>query len=123
LRCIHSKILRLFTEKVGAVAAEMEYQVFVNRLWISAAGLTTFICSGFAVELKSWIFGGVAIGSYVLMIALGVRMFVLRHRYFEAASVALDFRVSFRHPVRGLPNWRRALSAEQMTRLDKQYVD
>jgi hypothetical protein len=103
---------------VGVEAAELEYQVYVDRLWISGASLVTLVFTGLAIKTKSWTFGGVAIGLYASMLALTVRMYVLRHRYFVAVSTALG-----RHPVRGLYNWRRSLSADQRERLDQKYFE
>jgi len=119
----HSRILASLGDKVGVEAAELEYQVFVDRLWISGASLVTFVFIGTAIKTQSWIFGGVAIALYVSMLALTVRMYIFRHRYFLAVSAALRYRVTWRHPVRGLPNWRRPLRDDQLERLNKKFLE
>jgi hypothetical protein len=57
-----------------------------------------------------------------LMVALTVRMYILRHRYFRAVSATLGYRVTWRHPVRGVPNWRRPLRDDQLERLNNKYL-
>jgi len=93
-----SRITDVMSSKVSEDAAELEYKIFVNRLWISALSLITFIFIGLAIHLASWSFGGSAIAAYVAMFLLLVRMFALRRQYYRAASSSLGFRVSFRHP-------------------------
>jgi hypothetical protein len=117
----HSRIRNLMSSKVGAEAAELEFRIWVIRLWISVLSLVTFLCIVLAIRLASWSFGGFAIAGYIGMLLLFARTFVLRHRFYLAASSALGFRVSLRHPPRGVPNWRRPLNKGQLERLDVMY--
>jgi hypothetical protein len=112
------RIIELLSPKIGAEAAELEYIIFVNRWLIAMLSLPTFIFIGLAVHLNSWPFGGLAIAGYAGMLVLWIRMFVLRHHYYLAVSSALGFRVSLRHPPRGVPNWRRRLKDDQLANLD-----
>jgi hypothetical protein len=107
--------------KIGAEAAELEYTIWVDRLWISLASLPTFVMIVLAIKLRDWVFGGIAIAGYAVMILLFFRMFVLRHRFYMAVSSALGFHVSLRHPPRGVPNWRRRLNERQLDKLEGIY--
>jgi hypothetical protein len=122
LNRVHSRILERMSDKVGVPAAEMEFQVFINRLWTSCAGLMILPFGALAKATGSWTFGGLAIASFGVMLALSVRYFVLRHRCYLVTSVALNYRINWRHPVRGVPNWRRPLSQEQLDKLNRQYA-
>lgn len=121
LSATHLRIVEVLSPKIGTEAAEIEFKIFLNRWIISMLSLPTFIFIGFAVHLESWPFGSLAIIGYTGMIVLWIRMFVLRHKYYVAASSSLGFRVSLRHPPRGVPNWRRRLNEDQLTKLDNIY--
>jgi hypothetical protein len=116
------RINETMLSRVGRRASEIEYQVLVNRVWTSAWMLVSFLIGAVAKAVSSWPLGGLAIALYLVAGALTIRHFVLRHRFFQAASLDLGTKVTMRHPVRGYPNWRRQLSDEQLRRLDKQYA-
>lgn len=117
----HTRIIALMAPRVGVPAAELEYQYFLNRLYLPICGVL-FVMFGLMAEYSGvWAFLIVSILSAGLMIAIFIRGFVIRHRFFNEVSRALGYRVTFRHPVRGLPNWRRSLSPEVMERLNAQY--
>lgn len=122
LAATRSRIYGVMSSKVGAEAADLEYKIFVIRLWISAISLITFLFIGLAIRLANWSFGSLAIAGYTAMLFLLVRMFILRHQYYRAVSSSLGFRVSFRHPPRGVPNWRRRLDESQLEKLDRIYT-
>jgi len=118
---MHSRIIKQLSPKVGAEAAEIAYSIVVNRLWISLMSLVSLAFIGLAIKLGDWLFGGLAIATYGVMICLIIRMFILRRRYFSAASSMLGFRVDWRHPPRGVPNWRRQLDESELAKLDDIY--
>jgi hypothetical protein len=117
-----SRIFELYAGKVGERAAELEYEFSVNRLWISNAGYLALALGLLAEIFQSWVFGGLSILAAVIMLGIQARGFILRHRFFRAVSVELNTRVNFRHPVRGLPNWRKRLSDEQLQELDSRFA-
>jgi hypothetical protein len=121
IKAIHSRIIDLYAAKIGLPAAELEFKVFLNRLWMSGAGGVALLAGILAEAAKSWVLGGISIASGLVMTAIFVRHLVLRHRFFGAITSTLKIRVDGRHPVRGLPNWRRQLSPERMKQLDEQY--
>ena len=118
---VQRRINETMLTTVGHRAAQIEYQIFVNRLWISAWMLIALVIGAVADVAGSWPLGGLAIAVYLVAVMLTIRIFVLRHRFFEAASLDLGTKVTMRHPVRGYPNWRRRLSDEQLQRLNVQY--
>lgn len=118
---IHARILELYAAKIGAPAAELEFQVFLNRIYMSGAGAVTLLAGFLAKAAQSWVLGGTSIAAFAVMTALLVRHFVLRHRFNRAVSSKLEYAVNWRHPVRGVPNWRRPISAERMQQLNEQF--
>jgi hypothetical protein len=121
LSATHLRIIQVLSPKIGNDAAELEYTIYLNRWFISMLSLPTFVFIGLAVRLGSWLLGGLAIVAYCGMTVLMIRMFVLRHKYYVAASNWFGFRVSFRHPPHGVPNWRRRLREDQLAKLDVIY--
>ena len=107
--------------RVGPRATEIEYRIHIIRLW---NGAWMSFAGGLAVIARifnNWAFLAFAIAAYLFGVLLTVRIFILRHQFFQAASEDLGTKVNMRHPVRGYPNWRRQLSDEQLHRLDEQY--
>lgn len=116
------RIHELYAGKVGERAAELEFEFSINRLWISAAGYLALALGLLAEIYQSWIFGGLSILAAIVMLGIQARGFILRHKFYKAISAELNTPVSFRHPVRGLPNWRRRLSDEQLKELDSRFA-
>jgi hypothetical protein len=104
INAVHSRIVDLYAAKIGLPAAELEFEVFLNRLWMSGAGGLGVLAGFRAGATKNWLLGGISIAAFVVMSAFFCRHFVLRHRFFRAVSSILKIRADARHPVRGLPN-------------------
>ena len=121
LSVIHSRINELYAVRVGSKAAELEYQAFINRFWLSGAEAFTVVFGVVAFSEKSWGFVIIALLGTALMLTLLARSLILRHKFFQAISIELKFQVNSRHPVRGVPNWRRKLSVERTQQLDAQF--
>ena len=107
--------------ELGQELAELEYQVFINRFWLSGAEAFTVVLGVVALSEKSRGFGIIALLGTALMLTLLARSLILRHKFFQAISIELKFKVNSRHPVRGVPNWRRKLSVERTQQLDAQF--
>ena len=118
---IRSRIMELYASKIGAEAALLEFKVFEVRIrfyrWLRFAAFVWVL----AVILRSWPIGFVAVAIFAVSQYYFYRTFYLRHLYFVAVSRELGVRVSWRHPVRGLPTWRRTLSNEKLAQLERSY--
>jgi hypothetical protein len=118
---VQRRINETMLTRVGTRASQIEFRIHVIRLWNGAWLTFAAALTIIARILDSWIVLGVAIAAYVFAVSLTVRIFVLRHQFFQAASEDLGTKVNMRHPVRGYPNWRRPLSSDQLNRLNREY--
>jgi hypothetical protein len=115
------RIDRALSAKVGPEAAQIEYRVFLLDIRQSRMTLAFATCAVVAVALRSLILGIVAVIAGLVMIAFTIRRFQLRSQFFAEASKYLQYPVSWRHPVHGLPSWRKNLSDEQLQRFQQTY--
>jgi hypothetical protein len=118
---VKSRIYSAYSSKLGPNAAETEFEIVNARLW-SNRFLLGFVGIGMiAIVAKSWPIGFLSIVSLGCNFLVVGRIFYLRHRFFVETSKYLKYPVNWRHPVRGVPTWRRKLSDEKLEQLDKAY--
>jgi len=120
---VRKRIIDLLEPRVGLNGALLEFRVFQNQIWWALSGLVTAVGAIATAETKEWSTGAIVIAGFLGMTTFVIRRFVLRHRFFLAVSADLNTPVTWRHPVRGVPNWRRQLSDDRMKQLDAQYAN
>ena len=118
---VEQRIHQALSAKIGEEAANLEFRVYVTDVWHAGTLLVLVTTAILSIALRNWVIGCLAIASCAWTIGVTIRRFQLRHRFFLAVSDFLDCPVSWRHPVHGLPNWRKNLSDEKLAQLEEKY--